>query len=348
MPARLSAAALAVLFTLFASAQEPEGIAGSSRPLDSAALSRAQKKFVHAFEITRRFETDARARGFENDRWRQDVLAALMRLDETRFARIEGTSSLELAMSRLTQAGQGQASTEAQAKSLGTATSDLIYIPIIPCRILDTRLGNPVPARQTVSYLYSSNLVGSGNCNVRNDFPGALSGSPPAEAVNVTVDETSLTGFAVGSFLAIFEQGGVQGASFMNFGPGQVIANAGVIPINPSNGEFSVRTNAPANLIVDVYGVFVPPQATPLECIDTDKVTANVVQTASVTVTGASCSVGYTAVGGGCFGGASVSRSIVEATLNANSQWICHFLNRTDSQSFEAASSTRCCRVPGR
>ena len=130
-------------------------------------------------------------------------------------------------------------------------TSGLVYTPITPCRIIDTRVtGGPFAAKET--RIYSPNDAGTqggGACTVfSGDIPAALS-------VNVTVDATSLGSSTQYGFLNLTPTAG-PGTSWMNFFGGQTVANAGVATINPADGSFAIKTQNPANIIVDVYGYF--------------------------------------------------------------------------------------------
>lgn len=44
----------------------------------------------------------------------------------------------------------------------------------------------------------------------------------------------------------------------MNFVGGQIVANAGVATIDDTDGSFAIKTQNPANVIIDVYGYWVP------------------------------------------------------------------------------------------
>jgi len=326
---------------------EPVETAAPAPRIDSSALARAQMRFSRAFALSSRFESSANAQGYANANWRGEFIANLMKLDDQELARVAATSDFAEA-AYLARSGVLATASGAQAKSLGTNASDLVYVPINPCRILDTRQGsgNTILAGTTTTYVYSATNPGAGACAVANAIPGGAF-VPAAEAVNVTIDETGITGFPAGAFLAIFPQAGALGSSFMNFGPSQIIANAGVISINQSNGQFSVKASATANVIIDVFGVFIPPQATALECLDTTKVTGTIAGSGNLTLLGAACPATYSPTGGGCFGGAGNSRSLEEATFNVNGQWFCRWQDFSGA-SYELASSTHCCRIPGR
>ena len=313
--------------------------------VDAAALARAQGKFGRALDVVRRFEATAQREGFSNNEWQRELLANLIQADDATRARVVAAGDLAEAMDRSRSAPR--IAPAAPNGLIGSVTYDLVFIPITPCRILDTRAGGSLKAGVTYSFSYDSGNTGAGSCGVHSQIPGLPAFFPAAEAVNVTVDENAFSGFPPGSYLAVFPQGGTLGSSFMNFGPGQVLANAGVIALNASNGQFSLLSNANTNVIVDVYGVFMPPQATALDCMDTDKVTGTIGGFGELFLTANACPATYTAVGGSCFGGFGASRAVEEAVMSSASKWVCRFRDFSDT-SYELAAATRCCRIPGR
>ncbi len=135
--------------------------------------------------------------------------------------------------------------------SAAVDTSGLVYTPITPCRILDTRVtGGPFAAKETRTFSTNGAATqGGGACTV---YDGTI---PTALSLNVTVDATSLGNPAQTGFLSLLPVAGA-GTSWMNFTGGQTVANAGVASINQTDGTFAIKTQNPANVIVDVYGYF--------------------------------------------------------------------------------------------
>ena len=323
---------------------------------DPQALGRATAKFAHALSVADQFTAQANAAGVTGDNWRFEMIGNLMRGPEADFASVSLARSFLDAMSAsLTVAHGGNGTTsigsgaEAApaitgpvADALGSATTDLVYVPITPCRVLDTRAaGGGVIAANTVhTYLFTASNVGSGSCTVLGQIPGTTAAA--AFAANVTVDETGLSGFLAGSYLQIFPQGGSTTTSFMNFNPGQIIANAGVVSLNQANGEFSIMTSAPANVIVDTYGVFIAPQPTALDC-------TTVTSTSSfLGLVAATCPAAYTLTGGGCES-SSINDHTYETIPSSTTTWGCGFYPETgDTIGSTLTAYARCCRVPGR
>ncbi len=129
--------------------------------------------------------------------------------------------------------------------------SGLVYTPINPCRIVDTRVtGGPFAAKETRTYATNGAAAqGGGACTV---YSGTI---PSALSLNVTVDATALGSPTQYGFLNLLPQNGTN-TSWMNFVGGQTVANAGVASINQADGSFSIKTQNPTNVVVDVFGYF--------------------------------------------------------------------------------------------
>ena len=130
-------------------------------------------------------------------------------------------------------------------------TAGLVYTPITPCRIVDTRVtGGPFAAKETRTFQTNGAATqGGGACTV---YSGTI---PTALSLNVTVDATSLGSTMQYGFLSVTPTPG-PGSSWMNFFGGQTVANAGVATINQLDGTFAIKTQNPANVIIDVSGYF--------------------------------------------------------------------------------------------
>jgi hypothetical protein len=332
---------------------------GPANPgVDASALARAEAKLAHALEVVDQFKAQAAAEGITGDAWRFDMIGNLMQGAEANFPSVSlarsyaDAVSASMAVARAgipaaivanDEAASGS-SAASVAAGLGTATSDLVYVPITPCRILDTRAGGPPVATGIVkTYIFGAVNVGKGACVVTAQIPGSTAAA--AFAANVTVDETGITGFAEGAYLQIYPQGSSTGTSFMNFGPNQIIANAGIISLNQANGQFSVVASAPSQVIVDNYGVFIAPQPTALECTTTAYGTAITLNT--TTRDGypypPSCPAGYTQVATMQNAIGDYQNVVTPLILDGSA-----YMRYNGSTSVNVESKAKCCRVPGR
>ena len=127
----------------------------------------------------------------------------------------------------------------------------LVYTPITPCRIVDTRVvGGPFAPKETRTYdINGAATQGGGACAV---YSGTI---PSALSLNVTVDATQLGNPSQPGYLLLLPQSGGN-TSWMNYVGGQTIANAGVASINQADGTFSIKSQNPINVVVDVFGYF--------------------------------------------------------------------------------------------
>ncbi|HEY2817062.1 MAG TPA: hypothetical protein VGK44_08015 [Casimicrobiaceae bacterium] len=262
----------------------------------------------------------------------------------------------------------GQASPGHVAK-LGSATSDLVFVPLTPCRIVDTRVvGGPISAATQVNFYYYSENGTPSSWSTQGGDPGpvgtacpntALASSggtlgtvPPAAAV-ITI--TAVNTSAAGNF--VVWGGGpitsVPNTSMLNWDhAGEVIANTTIIPWGGRTGgnlDFTVRYNGgtgSSNVVMDVVGYFIENAATALDCTTTtNSGPINIGTGSDTTLNYPACPAGYSRTGGYCNGGASTGTSgiyVVETGATA-----CVFRNLGGGTATGNAIS-QCCRVPGR
>jgi len=335
----------------------PVATSGSDDSFDAATLARAQTKLAHALQVADHF---AAAAAKENlpERWRTEMINAIMQNSEARFDLIRGAASPADAM---LIAGSGvNSGSPSQAKSLGDVGLDLVYVPLpSPCRIVDTRsAGGPITAGGNRTFTLSGGATqGGASCNPYTGYVGG--GAAGAAAVNITVDETGLSAVP-GSYLQLYAAGGaVPATSWMNFGGGQIIANAGVLPLNLSSNGFVVFASGTANVIVDVTGTFVRPKVTALDCVVVG-VTAGSTAVELISLPGSSnnyyntttCPAGYTVTTPYCWGQnvANVyanGSGVTSGGAGTAGSAFCSFanLNGAASGAYVGAS---CCRIPGR
>jgi hypothetical protein len=122
------------------------------------------------------------------------------------------------------------------------APESLVFYPVTPCRILDTRdAASPLSGMRTVS-------MRSGPC--------ALPTAARAVSTNITVVPQAGTL----AYLSAWTAGEPQPlVSTLNSFDGRVVANAAIVPIGPI-GAISLFAPHSTHVIVDVNGYFAPPQ----------------------------------------------------------------------------------------
>lgn len=133
-----------------------------------------------------------------------------------------------------------------------TAPVASVFVPVTPARVLDTRVSQggqgPLAAGQTQVFPVAATQAGA--------QPVVPAGAV-AIAYNLTVPGPAGAGHVR---LMPGDAPGLTSASAINFRPGETIANAAVVKID-SQRRVKAYAAAPADLIIDVVGYFVPANA---------------------------------------------------------------------------------------
>lgn len=227
------------------------------------------------------------------------------------------------------------------AKALGDTTRDLVYTPITPCRIVDTRntpLG-AIPANGSRSFVaagvtdYLQQGGTNGSCGMALEAPTAL-------ALNVTVVLPTIAGYTT-----VFPYGTARPTTAsVNYAAGAIVNNAIVaaVPTPVASFDFTVYSYAQAHYVVDLVGYFDTPRSSPVECVDsaTNNVVVAAGATASVVAT-ATCPTGYGAASVNC------ESDGWDMPLVYASGGTCSAKNNGGTTATLKAG-WRCCRIPGR
>jgi hypothetical protein len=245
---------------------------------------------------------------------------------------------------------------QAVPNTLGSTSGDLVFTPITPCRILDTRFATGAFAGKVgpnAGNWFSVNLANFGVQGGASSCPG-ISSLFDVSAVAINVTSTGQTG--VGNLRLVECGGALPLVSLLNYTPGVNLANAAVVrsaigcTLGPggSNDLFVYSQNAASDVVVDLMGYYAAPVSTALECgtaSTTISLSAGVGQTAAGFT---SCPPGYALTGAGAYEpSGSPANSIIVNKLDLQSgQVFCRLTNNTAS-AVTAECQARCCRVPG-
>lgn len=228
---------------------------------------------------------------------------------------------------------------------LGSLDNDLVYTPVQPCRILDTRLAEgAITGGGVRSYdaINSTNFTGQGgsatNC-------GTYGLSATAVAVNLTAVTPSGAGFATAyPYLTTRPE-----AASINYAAGAIVNNGLIIQIpNPvASEDFNLYTLSTSHFVADIVGYFAPPIATALQCESVLDATPAVIAANSYgDSVSESCSAGYTIVSGECNTVRNETR-LVDNDIFPTS-YGCQAFNGHATLTETLTAIARCCRVPGR
>jgi hypothetical protein len=286
----------------------------------------------------------------------REMLAA-MRADQLLAASLAGSlSGLHAVMTQaLPATAPARAPEKVHIEALGDTTQDLVYTPVNPCRLFDTRasqggLGTPVlNTRRTYGAITPvANQGGPGSC--------AAAASAGVALIQIGTLTPSGSGLL---------QGGAQGAaSFPNalilYQPGDQYGTAVAMPLNPANGQFDlVEQFATADLYGDLLGYFGPPAATALDC--TTLLSQVSLPHASTGEVALDCTAGYQVAGGGCVfyntDGTATASNVGSVILNYSTRhrtggtflngWACRFTNTDPTIDYFMSARPMCCRTPG-
>ncbi len=275
------------------------------------------------------------------DAWARSMRRALATTDIANLERAAGAPDFEgMSLSLMGDAPSGPANPK-----LGVAGSDLVYTPLTPCRIVDTRVaGGPIAANTMRSFVAhtATDFTAQGGDATNCGIPANAS----ALTVKVTASHPQYNGY-----LTVFPSNEARPlASSLNY-----IAN-----IDTSNEshfrlcrpscptQFSVYSLFRSDVVVDVNGYFIEPEATALDCT-VARQTGNLDLLGGLQTRSVSCPTGYTATGGGCGGplGIGISNSQALEVGGVPTGWSCDMVGSLLSVLSYQVSAT-CCRVPGR
>ena len=230
-------------------------------------------------------------------------------------------------------------------EALGDAGADLVYTPVTPCRIVDTR---STDAGAIIGNTTRSFDMDGTNFSTQGGFAGSC-GIPSAVARAVVMTITVTQPNAAGWFTAWAVGGAQPLISVLNYDTGATIANTTIVPVNPGAGaDFQLYSYATAHAIIDVMGYFAPPAATALDCTTVTSALTSVANNAWTAID-ATCPAGRTATGGGYNTpeGTGGYPGVWITTLPNGNGWRTWVDNQTGGNR-NIQTFVRCCRVPGR
>jgi hypothetical protein len=230
-------------------------------------------------------------------------------------------------------------------KALGDAGDDVVYTPVTPCRLVETRGtfaavyqgGGPFATNEKRTYTVQG---GNGVCLAQ--LPGGL---------NPSVVELQVFGIPINSGssgdIEILPEGSAFGGTTTEVYVGNVAFNtvSTSAKINLANNQITVQVRGGgADLAMDVVGYFAPPVATAVQCTSLAGGGTTIPVSSDTTVAFPSCAAGFTRTSGTCSGTANIPSGYLVET-NATG---CVFRNLSAVAAYSANATSICCRIPGR
>jgi hypothetical protein len=349
----------ALLFSAFAL---NAGFAAAQTSRDKAATIPAAKKNVSTEQVARLAEKAERIRQIlnaaepdmqakhisaENRRW---LVESLYQMPLTQIRSIGPTGTFSGAVNAVTHS-----KAMLTPKALGDTNQDLVYKPFVPCRYIDTRnppLSGKISSPQGFDISQSgSSYGGIAACDPLTLIGGVIDdNSVGGLAMNVTIFDTSSA--APPGFLAVRPAGSTNVTSLLNWyvqGPFVQDANYAIITMDqsPAVNEFEILASAPVHVIVDLFGAFVAPNATALDCVTLYNSSATSVPAGGENCANPpACPASYT-VTSPLFskGGANDGLVVSQINLNLPGLQVC---GRATLGPASFTAGVQCCRVPGR
>ena len=243
--------------------------------------------------------------------------------------------------------------------ALGDSTSDLVFFPLTPCRIIDTRFGSfPFRIGPDSGRQFQVNLS---NFSSQGGFGGSCGIPTSLEPAAVVINVASTSQLGTGNVSVINTGGGIPNVALVNFTPGVNLSNAAVVRSATAVGNdiFIYARNSATHVVVDLMGYFAAPLRTPLDN-DVRNASQSVINGASFSLFSPACISGFRLTGGGFlesqfdegfnFVGArpvqGASSAVVSGT-NVADRYLCQGRNQSGGTRTAFCFSV-CARVPGR
>jgi hypothetical protein len=233
------------------------------------------------------------------------------------------------------------------SRKLGDLAEDLVYTPVTPCRILDTRVAGGVIAG-TFTRDFNAVVGAGGNFSSQGGSAtdcGMVAAGQAAVVINLTAVTPTGAGFATAYPFGVTRPL----ASSVNYTAGAIVNNSIVVklPSPLTTRDFTVYTFATADYVADIVGYYAPPQATAVECVvatgTSRTVAANTYDPSPFSV---ACPPGY-GITSMTFTAAQRVVMADSGFNNANPSGVLWVYN-LDSVAQSVTARAQCCRVPGR
>jgi hypothetical protein len=234
---------------------------------------------------------------------------------------------------------------------IGSLSSDLVFTPVTPCRIVDTRgapLG-PVMAGATRTFkawdsTYAAQGGSATNCGLLQ------SNDVAALALNLLVIVPSGEGY-ITAWPADVPQ---PNASTLNYKANDVLANSAILKVSQTSSDWNLFSVSTTHFVADVVGYYSKPKATALECVTavnsstTIPANTNATDTTNI-ITAPSCDSAYTKTATSCsfYGTQMVLRKTETSPTDNGATSFCVYDNPASTAQRVFITST-CCRIPGR
>jgi hypothetical protein len=244
------------------------------------------------------------------------------------------------------------------SRALGDA-SNLVYKPLEPCRIMDTRnatAGSGVQGPITGGSLKQipGFITAGSNWSIYGQT-GTLSDcgltNPPGTFIHGVAIVITILNPNFDAFLGVSDINSLSttlSTVALNYTHGQGLSTMYIVPQIATNIiYFALPAGLSAHIIFDVVGYFVVSDATALQCTTQASAPVAVGIASSGTAISPACTTGYTLTGGSCDSSSTSMTLVSHEASGTNTTWTCVAFNAGGS-SANLTATANCCRVPGK
>ena len=238
------------------------------------------------------------------------------------------------------------------------AAPGIVYVPLEPCRIMDTRnatLASGVQGPITGNVLYNvPGFITAGQNWAQYGGTGAADcglTNPPGGSIHAVALVATILNPNFDAFLGISDSNvlsTVLSNVALNYTHGQGLSTMYIVPqVVTNNIYFAMPSGLTAQLIFDVVGYYVVADATALQCTTQASAPSSIGVGTAGSATSPACAAGYTLASGSC-DVTSFSLNLTKHEANGgNTAWLCAATNNGGTSANLTATAT-CCRVPGK
>jgi hypothetical protein len=241
------------------------------------------------------------------------------------------------------------------ANALGDA-SNLVYKPLEPCRIMDTRsatlasgVRGPIAGNSLKTlpgFITAGQNWGQYGGNAASDCGLA---DPPGASISAVALVATILNPNFDAYLGISDVNDLSTVLTnvaLNYTAHQGLSTMYLVPqIASNNIYFAMPTGLSAQLIFDVVGYYVLSDATALQCTSASSAPAAIGAGASASATSPACAVGYTLTSGNCHSDATSLRLVADKA--SGQTWACTAFN-SGGASANLTATVNCCRLGGK
>ena len=341
-----------------AAAQDSSGaLAKAAKPVEKPSITAEQRSMLNEkLRLINQLVQQAGADrvgpnvSAEQQRW---LLESLYQMPLSQIRAMKPAGSVEGVAREMSKAKAVTPKLEQPA--LGGLASELVYIPVTPCRLIDTRnVGGPIVGSRSFDLdANGSTYGGSASCNVVTNSGIGTSGNGAAVAINVAIVSPT----AAPGFIGARPVGATNTTALVNWyqaGAAVQASNAGVVSYDQQGAvtdeiEFF---GSPTQIIVDLFGVFAAPTATALDCTAVFVENTTIAANATFDISIPACPAGYTMTGAGCR-----TPGFQQADWAINGLYKSSAINPIDAYcsgrnitagTITVQGTAQCCRLPGR